>query len=187
MLKNYPDLSFDVLHFANPDNRYADGDYERLVNLYPIALSSNYELTNSSREQLENISHAHVVSLMYELITSSKDSDDLSFGFDRCRDRRQRELTNRRRTKGKNHLKIYLRDIFDYSEYQEKATISLGYKLTLTRNSDSVVLKKGNGINEAKSVFNSTELYVPRYTPSISRKTTFPEQNLSKAPTKLQY
>ena len=37
----------------------------------------------SSGKHLEDISHAHIVSLMYKLITSAEDTDDLSIGFDR--------------------------------------------------------------------------------------------------------
>ena len=93
MFKSYLELSFDVLH-ATTKNIYADGNDIRLVNLGPIALFSNYKLTTSSGKHLENIDHAHIVSLMYKLLKSSKGSDDLSIGFERDRNRRQRELTN---------------------------------------------------------------------------------------------
>ena len=46
-------------------------------------------LTTSSGRHLEDISNAHIVSLMYKLITSARGSDDLSIGFDRDRGRRQ--------------------------------------------------------------------------------------------------
>ena len=42
---------------------------------------------------LRDINHAHVVSSKYKLIISAKDTDDLFFGFDRDRNRRQQELT----------------------------------------------------------------------------------------------
>ena len=70
---------------------------------------------------------------MYKLLTSSKDSDDMSIGFDRDRDRRQRELSNNKNIKGKYHVRKMLRDIFGFAEHQQKATYGLGYKLTLTR------------------------------------------------------
>ena len=84
LIKSYLKLNFDVLHAAT-NNRYVDGNDIRLVNLGPIALFSNYKLTTSSGKHLENIDHAHIVSLMYKLIRSSKGSDDLSIGFDRDR------------------------------------------------------------------------------------------------------
>ena len=84
----------------------------------------------SSRKLLEETSHAHIASLMHKLITNARDTDDLSMCFDRSRDRRQRELTNNRTRKSKNHVRIYLKDIFGFSEHQEKAHFGLGYTLT---------------------------------------------------------
>ena len=97
------ELNFDVLPAAN-GNRYADGADIRLINLGVIALFSIYKLETSSGEHLEEINHAHIVSLLYELLSSSKESDDSSIGFDCSRDRRKRELTNNRNIKGKYHL-----------------------------------------------------------------------------------
>ena len=125
MLNSYRALYFDVLHAAT-NNRYVDDNDIRLVNLGPIALFSNYKLTTSSGKHIENIDHAHIVSLMYKLITSSRGSDDLSIGFDRDRGRRQRELTKNKFRKGKYHVRIYLKDVFGFAEYQEKATYGLG-------------------------------------------------------------
>ena len=119
LLNSYLELKFDVLHAVN-NNRYVDGIDIRLVNLGPIGLFSNYKLTTSSGKHLENIDHAHIVSLMYKLLASSKGSDDLSIGFDRDRTRRRNELTNNKNIKGKYHVRIYLKDVFGYAEYQEK-------------------------------------------------------------------
>ena len=112
LLNSYFELNFDVLP-APANNRYVDANDIRLVNLGAIALFSNYKLTTSSGKPLEEISHAHFVSLMYKLLTSSKDSDDLSIGFDRSRDRRKRKLTNNKNIKGKYHIRIYLKDFSD--------------------------------------------------------------------------
>ena len=79
-------LNFDVLQAAS-NNRYVDISDIRLVNLGPTALFSNYKLTTSSGKHLLGISHAHFVSSMYKLLTLSKDSDDLSVGFDSNRGR----------------------------------------------------------------------------------------------------
>ena len=130
LLNSCLELDFDVLH-AGTNNRYIDGNDRRLVNLGPIALFSNYKLTSSGKH-LENIDHAHIILLIYKLLTSSKGSDDLSIGFDRDRKRRQRELTNIETQKGKYHVRIYLKDVFGFAEYQNKGTYGLGYKLTLT-------------------------------------------------------
>ena len=66
MLNSYLDIDFDALHAAT-NNRYVDDNGIRLVNLGPIALFSNYKLIKSSRKHLEDISHAHIVSLMYKI------------------------------------------------------------------------------------------------------------------------
>ena len=186
LLNSYLELNFDVLR-ADNSNRYLDGNDIRLVNLGPIGLFSNYKLTTSSGKHLENIDHAHIVTLMYELLTSSKGSDDLSIGFDRDRTRRRNELTNNKNIKGKYHVRIYLKDIFGYAEYQQKATYGLGYKLTLTRNNDNVVLNKGNAINIGKIKINAIEWYVPHYTPSIQQQSILSKQVLNKTPTQIQY
>ena len=46
---------------------------------------------------------------MYKLITSARDIDDLSIGFDRDRDRRQQELTINKTQKRKIQVKLFLR------------------------------------------------------------------------------
>ena len=44
-----------------------------------------------------------------------------------------------------------LKDVLGFAQHQEKGTYGLGYKLTLTRNSDNAVLNKGNAINNAET------------------------------------
>ena len=121
----------DVLHAAT-NNRYTDGDDIRLVNEGKIALFSNYKLQSSSGKHIEEINHAHIVSLMYKLITSDTNNDDLSIGFDRDHGRRQRDLTNNKNLKGKYHVTIMLEDIFGFAQHQEKGTYGLRHKVTLT-------------------------------------------------------
>ena len=186
LLNSYLELNFDVLQAAT-NNRYVDDNDIRLVNLGPIGLFSNYKLTTSSGKHLENVDHAHIVSLMYKLLTSSKGSDDLSIGFDRDRGRRQRELINNKTQKGRYHVRIYLKDVFGFAEFQEKGTYGLSYKLTMTGNSDNVVLNKANAINLGKIKINAIEWYVPHYTPSAQKQAILSEQILNKTPTQLQY
>ena len=119
LLNSYLELNFDVLHAGN-NNRYVDNNDIRMVNLGPIGLFSNYKLTTSSGKHLENIDHAHIVSLMYKLLSSSKGSDDLSIGFDRDRTRRRNELTNNKNIKGKYHVRIYLKDVFGLLNIKKK-------------------------------------------------------------------
>ena len=86
-VQSYLDLNFDILNAAT-NNRYADGENIWLINLAAIDFFSNFKLTTSSGNHLENIDHAHIVSLIYKLLSSSRDSDDLSICFDRNSDRR---------------------------------------------------------------------------------------------------
>ena len=113
LLNSYIEINFDVLK-ATTSNRYANTDDIPLIILGPIALFSNYKLTTSSGKHLENIDHAHIISLMYKLLSSSRDSDDLSIGFDRSRDKRKQELLDNKTQKGKFHLRIYLKKSFRF-------------------------------------------------------------------------
>ena len=124
LLNSYIEINFDVLKAAT-SNRYADTDDIRLINLGPIVLFSNYKLTTSSGKLLENIDHDHIVSLMYKLLSSSRDSDDLSIGFNRSRDKRKRELLINKTQKGKFHLRIYLKDVFGFSDNTKKLELSV--------------------------------------------------------------
>ena len=94
---------------------------------------------------------------MYKLLSLSRDSDDLSIGFDQSRDRRKRELNNNKTQKGKYHLRIYLKDVFGFAEHQQVGTFGMGYRLALTRNTDNAVLNKDNTINDAEIVINGIE------------------------------
>ena len=159
------------------DSRYGNGNDIKLVNLGPIALFSNFKLTTSSGKHLEVINQAHLVSLMYKLITSSKASDDLSIGFDRSSARRREEMTTNKNVNGKFHLRIMLRDVFGFAEGQEKATYGLGYKLTLTRKKDEVVIDKVAGIVDVKFKIDHIHWYIPHYTPSVSQQAVMSKQN----------
>ena len=186
LLISYLELNFDVLHAVSND-RYVNANDIRLVNLGPIGLFSNYKLTTSSGKHLEEVSHAHIFSLMYKLLTSSKDSDDLSFGFDRNRGRRKNDLTNDKTIKGKYHIRIYLKDIFGFAEHQEKGTYRLGYKLTLTRNTDNAVLNKDNAVANGWVRINSLNWYIPHFSPNLEEYTKLMTQIKKKTPTQLNY
>ena len=106
----------------------------------PIVSFSNFKLTTSGGKHLEDFSHVDLVSLMYKLITSRIDSDDLSIGFDLSRNRRRDKLPQNKHAKCKYHLRILFKDVFGFAEHQKKATFGLRYKLTLTRNKDDAVM-----------------------------------------------
>ena len=77
-------------------------------------------MSNSSGKNLVDVSHSHLVSLMYNVITSVKDSNDLFFGFDRDCGRRQDELACNKNVKGLFHLRIMLKDAFGFAKHQKK-------------------------------------------------------------------
>ena len=123
---------------------------------------------------------------MHKLITSAKNTDDLSIGFNPDRNSRQRELTNNKNEKGKYLLGIMLKDAFGFAKHQQKATHGLGYILTLTGVSENSVLNKDNAINNGKIETNNIEGHVPHYTPSIPQQALLSKQTLIQVPTDLQ-
>ena len=50
-------------------------------------MSYNQAVENTSK----NLAWAHIVCLMYKLITSARNTDDLSIGFDRDREKRKKK------------------------------------------------------------------------------------------------
>ena len=186
LLDSYLEIIFDVLHAAT-NNRYADGNDIRLVNLGPIALFCKYKLTTFSGKHLKSIKHGHMACLMYQFLTTAWGCDDLSIGFDRRRDRRQLELTNIINLKGKYHVRVFLKDIIGSAQHQLKGTYGLGYILTLTRINGSAALNKDDAINQTKIKINSIHWYVPHYTPSIEEQAILFKQIQRKTPTELQY
>ena len=84
-------------------------------------------------------------------------------------------------------MKIYLKDVFGFAKHQEKATYVLGYKLTLTRNSDNAVLNKADATNLGKVEINAIEWYVPHYTASMSQQAFLSNQIANGIPTERQY
>ena len=186
MLKRYLDLNFDLLNAAT-NNRYVDADDICLINLAAIALFSNFKLTSSSGNLLENIDHAHIVSLVYKLLTPSTGSDDSPIGFDRDRIRRKRELTKNKNIRSLYHMRFCLKVKFGFAEHQEKATYGLGYKLTLTRPNEKAVLNKTNATTIGKIKITSFEWYVPHYTASLKAQDIFMKPFTDKIPTELRY
>ena len=186
LLNSYLEINLDVLR-ADNSNRYVDANDIRLVNLGPIALFSIYRLVTASGKHLEEITHSHIVSLIYKLLTSSKDSDDLSIGFDRDCGRRKRELTNNKNVKGKYQMRIYLKNIFGFAEHQEKGTYGLGYRLIMTRNSDNAILNKDNTVVIGRVKITSLDWFVPHYSANLEEYTKLMTQIKKNTPTLLHY
>ena len=58
------------MNHASDETVYAVSSDIRLVNLMPIAVFSEFNLTTSNGNSLESIDHPHVVSFMYKLLNS---------------------------------------------------------------------------------------------------------------------
>ena len=125
-------LSFDVLHAAFK-NGYSNGNDIILVKFGPIALFRNSKLTTSSGKHEEEVCNTHIVTLIYKLILSCNQSDDLYVGFDRDRTRRKKLLTDNKNIKCKCHVTLMLSHIFGFAEHQEKGTYGLGYKTNINK------------------------------------------------------
>ena len=107
--------------------------------------------------------------------------------LDHNRDKRKRESTNNKNIKGKYHIRIYLKDIFGFAEYQEKGTYGHGYKLTLTRNTDNAVLNKDNAVAIGRVKIISLDWFVPHYSPNLEEYNKLMNQIKKNTPTLLHY
>ena len=124
---------------------------------------------------------------MFKLITSSKNSADLSIGIDGSRIRRKNKLAQNKSVKGKYRLKILPKDVFGFAEHQGKSTYGLGYKLTLTGKKDEAAIDKIGGIADARITIDHIHWYVPHYTPSMQLQIIISKQILNKTSTELRY
>ena len=131
---------------------------------------------------------------MYNLTSSSRDSDDLSIGFNRSNGVRERELSNNKQTEGNFHVRNFLKDVFGLAAHHDSCTYGLGYKLTLQKNSYNHVLSHPAGANDAANfalagrvIIDDIRLYVPHYTPNISNQKLMLGYNVSKIPTEFSH
>ena len=125
MKDSYIELNFIVPHIAGAHARCADVDHMRLINLGPISLLNKYRLTSFSGKEIEEIDNALVFCLRYILTSSSRDGDDLSIGFLRSNDARERELTIIKTTKRSHLVKTILKGSFNFAEHQDNCTYGL--------------------------------------------------------------
>ena len=177
-------LEFEVL--KNNNTRYADGDEIGLVNFGPISLFSEAKLTTSSGKHLEKVDNLHLISLMYKLLTSTKSTSHLMYGFEENLSVRRQELTNNKNEKGTFFVRIKLKDLFGFAD-QEKITYGLGYTLTLKRNNNNDAILRSVGVDAAKVVIKDIGWYIPHYVPSLENQQFVMDQILNKDPTELSY
>ena len=181
---SYLSLEFEVL--KNNNTRYADGDEISLVNFGPISLFSEAKLTTSSGKHLEKVDNLHLISLMYKLLTSTKSTSQLMYGFEENLSVRRQELTNNKNEKGTFFVRIKLKDLFGFAD-QEKITYGLGYTLTLKRNNNNDAILRSVGVDAAKVVIKDIGWYIPHYIPSLENQQFVMDQILNKDPTELSY
>ena len=177
-------LEFEVL--KNNNTRYADGDEIGLVNFGPISLFSEAKLTTSSGKHLEKVDNLHLISLMYKLLTSTKSTSQLMYGFEENLSVRRQELTNNKNEKGTFFVRIKLKDLFGFAD-QEKITYGLGYTLTLKRNNNNDAILRSVGGDATKVVIKDIGWYIPHYVPSLENQQFVMDQILNKDPTELSY
>ena len=177
-------LEFEVL--KNNNTRYADGDEIGLVNFGPISLFSEAKLTTSSGKHLEKVDNLHLISLMYKLLTSTKSTSQLMYGFEENLSVRRQELTNNKNEKGTFFVRIKLKDLFGFAD-EEKITYGLGYTLTLKRNTNNDAILRSVGVDAAKVVIKDIGWYIPHYVPSLENQQFVMDQILNKDPTELSY
>ena len=178
---SYNQLNFNVTHRAGVHARYADGDHIRLVSLGSVFFCNR--LSSSSGKEIEEIDNAQGICLLRKLISSSRDSDDLSIGFHRSFDVREKKLTNKKSTKRNHHVRICLKDIFSFAGHQHNCSYGLVYKRTLQRSSDDHVLSHREGADGSakialagRVIIEDKSLYIPHYIPNISNQNFFWEK-----------
>ena len=133
MNESYLELGFNVTHRACAHDWYADSDLIRLTILGPIALFDKYRLTISSGKETEETDNAHVIRSMYKIISSSRDSNDLSIGFHRSNEAQEIELTDNKTTRGIYLFRTFSKDNFDFAEHHDNCTNGLGYNTTVQK------------------------------------------------------
>ena len=88
-----------------------------------------------------------VVFIMYifciKYFFSSLWSVDLSIGFDRARERRQRKLATNKTVREKDYVRYMLSNVFVSEEMQKNATCNLRYTLKLKLIQDGALINWG--------------------------------------------
>ena len=69
-------------------------------------------MPSSSGKEIEETENAHVICLLYKLISSSRHSDDLSIALHRSFEARERQLSITQKTKGNYHVRIFCKMFF---------------------------------------------------------------------------
>ena len=113
---------FNGIHETGSHDRYVEGDYKRLTTFGPITSVSKYKLTSSKEKETKEFDDAQLTLLIYNLLSSGKESDILSTVFHRFM------TTGTRKEKlplEKNNSRIsssftYSKFFFGFAEHQKQ-------------------------------------------------------------------
>ena len=106
MRLSFIDLDFKLILAAASHGNFEDADFTSFVYLAPISLFSEHEMTISIGEHLERFDYAHAVCLMYTLVTSSKDTNDLSIAVDESNARFKIEMSDNKQASNEERLRV---------------------------------------------------------------------------------
>ena len=90
----YIEFHFALTHNAAPHDDCVTADDLRLVSSASFSLFSENQLNSSIGRHLEPIEYAHAVCLIYKIIPSSRDTNNLWIRFDGSKERCEEEMTN---------------------------------------------------------------------------------------------
>ena len=114
---------FDLLR-EKDNERFLAAVSKTLVYMAPIALFSEKKLL-TKRKELENIDHTQIVFLMYTLSTTPTSYEDLFFGFVHHNNNPAEQCNANIKNLGGKHVKKLVKDLFDFAEHHEQATLAL--------------------------------------------------------------
>ena len=120
------------------------------------------------------------------MTSTSSQTSQLLYGFEKSTTIRRQELTNNKNEKGTFFVRIKLKDLFGFAD-QEKITYGLGYTLTLKRNTNKDAILRIVGVDAAKVVIKDISWYIPHYVPSIENQQLVMDQILNKDTTELYF
>ena len=163
---SYLELYFKLIHTSAGNTRcYADSELMRLVNLGCIAIYKIYRLTGSGTgKETEEVDKAHLLRLLCKSKSENKDIDDLSIGFHRNIETREKEVNRKKATK------------VGFVEHQGNITYALGYKVALPGSGDNLVLIHVDGAATEnlslaeRVIIENIGWYVPQNIPIITTK-----------------
>ena len=181
-------VEVEVTHIVNANTQYVENIEIGLVNLGPIALFFEANLSKSSNKILEKVESLHTVSLLHKLLSSCAKSTDLLFRFDSNKTHRRLEFTNNKKAgqRGVFFNKIRLFDFIGFAD-QHKISYCLRYNLILKRDINSNAIYRTTVESEAKIAIRIFAGYVEKITPTLDNQQSVADQMLSKTPTELYY